>query len=235
MLAGTIAVLDAPADEPLTDTTLESEELPAVAVNNEQADLEGDTAVQHCTVADYVYEDAQVPLVYEGGITTETEERRQEVVSELVADVTDSGLLIAERVKGTDEFAFPFNRVAQQTGRGIERREIDVSAFADALDDGSTELMDTWLVGTDDGEGVSMDYNEQAEVADANKANVGLGFTVSWNSVVGEGVLYGSGYIAIYSSWGSSVFAEFVKENVLPHSVLDDDADGQQATLAGED
>lgn len=231
MIAGSIALLEAPADDTLTDTT-EDRSLPALAVTSTQTDLDREGAVQSCTLAKRVDREREEPVVYEGGITTDRVTDREAVVSDVVADVTGTGLVVAERVAGSGRYPFPFGMIAAQTGRDITQYGADVEAFAASFPTGA--ISDTWLVGVEDGDGVSMDYNDLAVPERAGEASVGLGFTLSWEGIMAEGVLYRSGYLAIYSPWTAPVFLEFVADAVQPHLVADDDEDGTQATLPGE-
>lgn len=231
MHAGKIAELDAPAADPLEDTTEESQTLPALAVNDAQTNLDGESAIQHCTLADRQQTEQPEPMVFEGGITESMEPTRVDVMSDVVADVTGSGVVVAERVRGSGLYPFPFNLIASQTGRDIQTYHIDVAAFADQFDDG--DMRDTWMVGTDYGDGATINYNADASTERAGEANVGLGFELSWNDVIAEGVIYESGYLAIYRDWTSAVFLTFVEDAVLPHTFVAED-DTQQTTLGGE-
>jgi hypothetical protein len=227
MHAGKIAQLQTPASDPLEDTT-QSGTLPALAVNNTQQDLEGDAAAQHCTLADAVQTERPEPMVYDGGITEVMEPHTVEVISDVVADVTGSGIVVAERMRKAGRYPFPLNLIAAQTGREIQPYSVDVTAFADHFDGG--DIHDTWMVGTDYGDGSTIHYNADADSEHAGEANIGLGFELSWNDVVAEGVIYESGYLAIYSEWTSAVFLQFVEDAVLPHTFVGDN-DSQQQTL----
>lgn len=230
MLAGTIGVLDAPADEPLSDTTENDQSLPALAVSATQSDLDGEGIAQECTAAARVEKEREEPVVYDGGITTSREPHSVEVVSDLVTDVTGTGVVVAERLKGGDP-PFPFTLVSAQTGRNIQRHHVDVEGFVRSFD--ADDILDTWLVGSedDDGEGVTMDYNDRADPEKAPDATVGFGFTLSWNETIASGVLYASGYVAIHTSWTAAVFCKFVADRILPHAYTVDNG-GLQATLA---
>jgi hypothetical protein len=227
MLAGQLATINEPTEKRLEDTTESDPTMPALAVNSTQTDLERDGAIQHCTAAGRVEEEIQEALVYEGGISTDTVPQRTDVVSDLVADVTGTGIVVAERTAGDGLYPFPYDLVAAQTGAGVTQYEINTAAFARQFSD--DELRDTWMVGVDDGEGVSMDYNTRANRDDAPDATVGLGFVLSWQNAVAEGVVYESGYVAIYSAWTAPVFVEFLDDVVLP--VAEPVEEAQQATL----
>jgi hypothetical protein len=229
MQAGQIARLNRPAPERLTDTTEESHSLPALAVNSSQTDLEHDGVVQDCTAAARVAVEREQALVYDGGITTDRVEGREEVVSDVVADVTGTGLVVAERVAGSGRYPFPYDMIAAQTGRDLSQYELDIREFVEQFDD--DQLRDTWMTGVDNGDGVSIDYNQNANRDDAPRASVGLGFSLVWNDVHAEGVVYKSGYVAIYSSWTAEVFLEFVDDAIMPVAHVAED-DGAQATLS---
>jgi len=228
MLAGTIARLDAPADDPLEDTT-EHKNLPALAVNGSQSDLEDSGVIQQCTAANRIEQDQTEAVISDGMVIENRVPQPVDVVSDVVADVTGSGVVVAERVRGSGRYPFPFDLVAAQTGQEIQQYEVDVEAFAESFD--AAAIADTWLVGAGDEGGVSMDYNDNAEPEKAGDASVGLGFLLSWEGVMAEGVLYRSGYLAIYSDWIASVFLEFVNDAVMPYAYLPEDTGGEQTTL----
>jgi len=146
MLAGSIAVLDRPADESLEDTTAD-ESLPALSVDATQTDLSADSVAQECTAAGAIRTERDVPVVTGNIITTTRESQRVEVAADLVADVTGYGLVLPDRTAGGGRYPFPLDLVAAQTGRELTRHRVDVEAFAEAFAD---DLHDTWLVGDED-------------------------------------------------------------------------------------
>jgi hypothetical protein len=227
MQAGQLAQLDAPAPDRLEDTTEQSHDLPALAVNATQTDLDADREVQHCTAAARIATEEEQAIVYDGGVTSERIETRTEIISDLVADVTGTGIVLAERTGGDGRYPFPYDMVAAQTTRDLTTYNVDIQDFANQWDDDA--LRDTWMVGSGDDDGVRIDYNDRAEPENAPDATVGLGFVVSWEDTVGEGVVYESGYVAIYSGWTAAMFVEFVDDAVLPHAYADEQT--QQATL----
>ena len=92
--------------------------------------------------------------------------------------------------------------------------------------------------GEPDVDNVDMRYGRGALKKDAIQAEIGVGFETPWHGTVVKGVIYNSGYLAIYnpSSWGPMQFAGFVREEIMPVAEVPDveeDA-GEQSTLDGE-
>jgi len=229
MIAGTIALLDATADDPLTDTAGSSGR-PALSVEKTQRDLDGDAVAQAGTVVGRVATTEQdITVLQDDGdvtIVTEQTEGRDEHITDWVGDVTGRGVLVVESLAGADALSFPLDFFGARLDRRPARVEV---ALQDLVVDWGDEF-DTWYVGTSEGDDrAKLAYHDAATRPE--DATVGLGFERVWRNTVARGVVYDSGYIAIYSPWTHSVFLEFLDEEILPFAhPVDDDF---QAKLGG--
>ncbi|QLH81011.1 hypothetical protein [Halosimplex pelagicum] len=230
MIAGTLARLDEPADEPL-DSTFGDGGFPALEVSTTQDSFD-DRPVQAGTVAGHVREPTRDVFISEDQsgdkrIVTERDERRETIATDWVADVTGTGLVVAESVQGSSPFAFPLDLFAARTDRQPERLVVDVEALHMAWNDAGT-LGNVWMRGADGGDGASIDYHQQASADEP--ATIGFGFSRPWNGTVMQGVVYESGYVAVYNEDRPTAFVRFLEEELLDYAAPEDD-DGQQATL----
>jgi len=228
MIAGTIALLDAPAGEPLSDT-VGSRDRPALSVKKTQRDLAGEAIAQHGSAVGTVSITTEDVTVMEddGDVTIITEEfeGREEHLTDWTADVTGRGVVVVESLGGTDAFAFPLNVIASQTDQRPRLVEVDIEGLARDWGD-----VEAWYVGATDGdEKAALTYHEAATAPE--DATVGLGFTRTWQETAVRGVIYESGYIAVYSAWTHAVFLEFLADAVLPYAHPIDDV---QTTLGGD-
>lgn len=237
MIAGTLARLEESIDEPLESTFAEDGRFPALEVSTTQDSFD-DRPIQAGTVAGRVNEQTQSVFVSEDQtgdkrIVTERDERQETVATDWVADVTGTGLLVIESVQGPGEFDFPLDLFAARTGRTPERLDIDVEALHMAWSDDDV-LGDVWMRGADGGDGASIDYHQQASADEP--ATIGFGFTRPWNGTVMEGVVYESGYVAVYNESRPAPFVRFLTEELLNYVEVPDEG-AAQATLdeSGDD
>lgn len=221
MIAGTVGLLDTPADAPLETAYTNGSELPALEVEDTQESLNGQP-VQSGVAARYVTTWTQVPTVATDrnndpvGIVTEREETANPHETEWVADVTNTGLVAAESLANkSSDFPFPFDLMMAQTDRGIDRIWVDIeSLHAEWASDGG--LNDVWMVGADAGDGAKIKYHDQASVDEP--ATIGIGFQRSWGGSFVRGVCYASGYVAIFSTESPTAYVRFVEDQLLPHA-----------------
>lgn len=230
MIAGTIALLDTPAEEPLTDTATAGGR-PALQVEKTQRDLDGDAIAQAGTAVGTVpTTDQDISVLQDDGdvtIITEEMEARDEHLTDWVGDVTGRGVLVVESLAGADALTFPLDFFAARLDRRPTRVEI---ALQDLVVDWGEEF-DTWYVGNSEGDDrAQLAYHNAA--TRPQDATVGLGFERAWQHTVARGVIYESGYIAIYSPWTHSVFLKFLDEEILPFARAVDS--GVQSELGGD-
>ena len=232
MLAGTLGVLETPADEQLESYFASGGEIPALDVEQTQTSFD-DRPIQSGKVAGYVDEtvqDISVGVTADGEpVAIDVEERpeRTRTVTEWVADVTASGIIMAESVAGDDVAAFPFDLFWNVTGSKVTRPWIDVEGLHRQWSREDV-LGDVWMVGKDPGDGAQMSYHDAADESDS--PTFGLGFERPWNGTVMRGVAYESGYIAVYNTNHPSLFIRFIDEELMDHT--DDGETGEQQTLS---
>lgn len=217
--AGTIGLLDDPADDTLSDWIQHDNHPPALVVDRTQGRLDDGPPVQTGSVAAnvettdrdvFVGTDGDGPYI-DVSRTTPVET----LVSDWLADVTKSGVVIAESVGADDEqFPFPFDVFSSLTGSRCRRQAVDVESLgrkwhADEV------LSDVWMAGDRVGESVNIRYHSTQE-SDAANVSIGLGFERSYEGSVARGIVYESGYVACWRNWSPSKFVRFVVDEILP-------------------
>lgn len=231
MIAGTLAVLEMPAADPLESYS--SGGFATLDVRETQEYLDGST-VQHGRAAATVETETEEIHTSGGSIDVESVPTTDRVWTPWVADVTDAGFVVAERTRPGDRFPFPFDMFTARTGVDVEPVDIDVPQFILNQQDADRDYK-VWMVGQRDAEdNTAMEYGRKAYSGDAPDANVGVGFRLPWRATTIKGVLYTSGYVAIYqpSGWGPMQFARFVREELLPVAYIPtDDEETEQDTL----
>lgn len=230
MFAGSIARLDRPTDEPLS-TTFRDGQLPGLDVRNTQTRMDA-PAVQTGKAANTIQVDQQQIVVStdNDGDTRLSDYREPtpvRVVTNWVADPQESGLIAAESTGGDGPFDFPFDIFAAVTDRTPERLKVNIEQMYDDWQaDGS--INDVWMNGTDDGERSAIGYHERADAS--QRPNIGIGFVRAHGNTVQRGVVYESGYVALYNCNSAAAFVSFVAECILPFCYRADDG-GTQQTL----
>lgn len=249
-MAGTVAELESPAEEPL-ESWFRNRDLPAVDVETTQAPLGNDHGpVQIGTAAsriDDTEREASVGVDGSGdpvALHVESVRTRSEVITEWIAEVSELGLVIPESVHGADskEYPFPLDLFYARTSREPYLLEFDVRAIHRAWEDDNT-LGEVWMAGTkeetdeDEVNDVDIAYGYEAEQL-SDLASIGLGFKRVWQGTVMRGVVYASGYVALYSCENASEFVRFVDGELRPFAERVETNDAQ-ATLfddeGGED
>jgi hypothetical protein len=214
VIAGTLARLDTPADEPL-EATATGGTKPALSVAETQQDLDGNVVVQHGEEAGTAPASGlDISVIADDGdvtIVTERFEASEPHVTDWVADVTGTGLIAVESLGGDGNLAFPLDFIASQTDRFPHRLGVNIERLATnwGLDDD-----ETWYVSRDDGKSTELVYHDDADRPDG--ANIGLGFRRPYKNTIAHGVVYDSGYLAVYSNWTHAVFMQFVADEVRP-------------------
>lgn len=244
MIAGDLALLDETTDETL-DSYYRRSPPRALDVDATQAELTEDRHVQSGTAVSTV-DATETDVVFQAdaegdtvGVEVERVDASETVASDWIADVSDSGLLAAASTVDTgDLLPFPYDVLAERTGRDVRLLQIDVEAlYADwhSRDD----LADVWLKGVsedgsdDDEGGTRIDYHDHAD-ADDEPADLGVGFRVRWGGTIARGVAYASGYVAVYNAATPGEFVSFVEDEILPHTgaeAPEDEEAGRQETL----
>jgi hypothetical protein len=220
--------------EPATETLPSDTDggLPAATADRDDY-LDGRT-IHSGTLAGHVYEETTVPLVYDGGITTEREERRRETVVDYYADLdtgwagitsSDGGALLEDYLRSVGVVPQP--------------AVLDLDAFAERLErtDDATVTGSVYSQSID--EGHQRDASRASWHEDApgvyglpTEGNRLLAVSYWWDGLRVEAALAASGYVAVYSEWAESTFARWVADEIEP--LLSPEEKAQQ-TLGGDD
>lgn len=231
MIAGALARLRDPAAVILESATAKGD-LPALEVADSQETFDGGI-VQWGTAADRVLEPREDVFVTERdgtvSITSEREKARIEVSTDWVAEVSDSGLLVAESTQGDEDTAFPFGLFGAQTGRLPERLNVDVQELRREWEDRDA-LHNVTMAGDGDAEATSLTYG--AAAGPDSPTTIGIGFEAAWDGDIIEGVVWESGYVRTDLDLEER-FAQFVLEEIWPHCYVPEDEEGseEQQTL----
>lgn len=212
MIAGTLAVVET-GDGPL-EPYIRDNGYPALTVHKTQTTV-GDATPQSGAVAGRVESSAtRVSTGQDSGephIDVERTDSVETLATDWYADVTGSGIVLAESVAANEELPFPIDVIGGVLERSIERRQIDVQALHDRWD-GDGGLSDVWMAGTDH-HGAAMAYHGQATIVDPT---MGLGFKRSWNGTTIKGVVWEGGYVALYNARHPADGLQFVADEILP-------------------
>lgn len=226
MIAGSLAVLEQPTDEALESWFRNGRSLPALDVQRTQQSLEDDRPIQSgkaATTVETTHRDISVGVNTDGepiAIDVDRYEGREQLVTDWVADVTDTGLIVAESTDGEGELAFPFDVFWNVTGQQPERLRVNIAALHEEWDRDGV-LGDVWMTSADIGGGASIEYHDEAD-EDA-RPTIGMGFERPWSGKVMRGVVYESGYCAIYSSSSAPDVVRFLEEELLEFAGIPDD------------
>lgn len=189
------------------------------------------------TAADYVEEEIQKVHIDHGKITTSREAVINRKMVEFYADVsTDPGFI---GVSSDSDGEWLVKRIAAKTGVEVMETRIDVDAFAEQIRQ-EAEAPNAWNVShtQDYGGGMeetTIDYHRSADLDSATDGTIGLGFEYFWDDTRVEGIVYESGYVALYSDTISEVFGAWVRQEVLPHLYVPDEGEETDQDTLTED
>ena len=241
MLAGTLCLIDETLKDPL-ESWYRGDGVTGLDVSDTQNTLNG-RPIQSGVAAGTVTRQKKVPTtaVNRSGdttsIVTEQVDQGEKLLTEWVADVTGTGLVVIESIDGDGQLDFPLDMFYARMGEHPQRQYVDVEALHIEWSDEDV-LGDVWLNAAEAPDGSSINYHQQAE--EERPASTGLGFERPWNGTVMRGVVYKSGYLAVYNSSKPTNFVQFIEEEILRfcHESEDEDDEDGQATLqesAGDD
>lgn len=173
--------------------------------------------IYHGTAADLVEQSAQDVTVTPSGIETERIEELEKVATDWYADF-DAGWIGFDSSDGE----FISEILAARHGVEVYEGALDVDAFAEHLVE--KDISGAWQTGRkktldDDGEAsrVEINYHDSASLrAAAQGDNVQLGFRNTWGDMRVRGTVTRSGYVALYTSTTTPVFARWMREEVVP-------------------
>ncbi len=220
------------------DPTIESKmdgELPAI--DAEAAHYLDGRELYFGDAADHVEEQIQKVHIDNGKITTSRENVIQRKQVEFYADVaTDPGFI---GVSSASDGEWLVKRIAAKTGVEAMETRVDVDEFAARIRE-EAEAPNAWNVSRQEDYGggmeeTSIDYHRSADLEAAQGGTIGLGFEYFWDDTRVEGIVYESGYVALYSDTISEVFGAWIREEVLPHLYVPDVDDTEQDTLTEDE
>ena len=234
MIAGTLAVLDEPADEPLANH--HDSGFRAVHVKETQKTFE-DSVVQRGEIAGRVPDTRKEIALAGHRIETDTTDTTRKEATTWVADVAGAGWICAESTFPTDEEfkpAWPYSAFETRTGREIRKVKVDPGAFVQAQEDAGRDTKVEYVGRTEGEDSTSIEWGKGATQSRATSADVGVALTTFWDGEFVRVIVYASGYIAVWEpeEWPASAFARFVTEEVLPAAYISEDhEESDQATL----
>lgn len=160
-------------------------------------------------------------------ISLDTEEVTRRVGAEWAAR---GRVAFAESTVEEGGGTWPFTLLSAVANVRCERLNFDTDAVRRAWSEDGT-LSETWLAGSrDDGDATVMAYGD---ASDGEASDIGLGFERAWEGFILRGVVYESGYVAVFEDLGSTAFLRFVTAELVPFGFVPDDGDGEQTTLGG--
>jgi len=215
MIAGTLAVFDETADEPL-EPFIRAGGYPALTITTTQSTVDEATP-QAGQVAGRIKDThTQVYTGDDDGepwIDTERNDAIQAIATDWYADVTGSGVVLAESIAANEELPFPFDVFGGLIRSNIERKQLDIRQLYQDWD-GDGGLSKVWMAGNDE-RGASMAYHGSATDVEPT---IGLGFKRAWNGTTIKGVVWQSGYLALYTARHAADGLQFVADEMLPYT-----------------
>lgn len=218
MIAGTLATHD-PVQDELEDWH-HNDNLPALDVETTQTTH--DNATYQSGTAATRLEDTRtsINLHTKDGVHLDTfrEKTIQEYATQWYADPTGSGIVLAESLGNpSSEYPFPYDLIATQLGVDVHRQAIGIEDVHGAWQS-REDLDEVWLHANDTmGDGTSIQYHESAN-EQPGAASIGLGFKRSWSGTIVRGVVYSSGYVALYSANNPAEALGFVASELHPYT-----------------
>lgn len=123
---------------------------------------------------------------------------------------------------------FPFTLLSAVAGVMCEHLHFETEAIRQAWEDDGV-LSETWLAGTETDDATVMAYGEASL---SESADIGLGFERAWEGYVLRGVVYSTGYLAVFEELSDPQFLRFVTEELVPFGfVEEEEAESGQSTL----
>ncbi|MDQ2052923.1 hypothetical protein RBH26_21000 [Natronolimnohabitans sp. A-GB9] len=226
MIAGQLAFLADPADEPLESTHQGNTR--AIEVEETQTYLNDELVIQSGTVAGEVVKQDERVIIDGTTIETETRDVRRKVASEFVADVDSGGWILAERTHTSElehEPDWPFNDISTQVGQEIAPVRLKPWEFVRNQRDEDRTFTVEMATSEHNLDDVSIEWGHGALKSKAVNADVGVALTTFWNDVHVRLVIYQSGYLAIWEpeEMQPELLGRFLDEEIVPIATFDDD------------
>jgi hypothetical protein len=238
MIAGALAKLSEPVDEPI-DNYHDSGQR-AVDVDSSIQYLDGHR-VQNGTVAGPVKQEEEIVDVTGHTIEVERRQRENIVASEWLADVEADGWIMADRTYTTEEDhrpPFPFSLFETRLGVEIQPMYFDVEAFVKRQREHDRSMaVEMASIEGSESEDVRIDWGKSVSVDQALQSNVGTAMQIHWRDRFIRLVIYESGYTALWSEEDvTPVVGRFVHEELAPIAVTEaelEEDDHTQAEVTG--
>jgi len=215
MYAGTLARYQTPLDDSLDSWARAADTPPALDVRDTMQAFDGAPVQEGVAVSRAEETATHVAISASGSVDIDRPSEMRLVTSKWVAEPTDTGLVAAASTAATggNGAPFPFDVLGAQGGVPLDELEIDIQGLQDAWSE-DRHLADTWMTGASHS-GTAMNYHSAASERD--DADIGLGFEAAHGGTTLNGVVYASGYIALYDAATPSQFVSFVRDRVLDH------------------
>jgi hypothetical protein len=227
---------DVPDDEDLVEKL--DGEFPAVDVEGTHY-LDGQT-LYHGEAAARIHEERDLPMPTNGGIAVEPLEASRRVLVDFYADLQEgwAGVSSGDGEWFVDEYLYNKHRLdAYEMYVGMESWIQDFVDEDTATVWGLTYSVESGDETTRAGAQFHRDASIEQIERDAEDIS-GVGFGYSWGNNPIRGVIYESGYVAVYSqSVSESMFARYLSDHVLPYTVSSADRTlhTEQSTLGETD
>ncbi|WP_436344471.1 hypothetical protein [Natronorubrum sp. FCH18a] len=231
MIAGQLALLADPADEPLEN--YHQGNTRAIEVVETQTYLDDDLVIQSGNVAGEVVKQDERVLINGHDIETETRDVRRKVASEWVADVDGGGWILAERTHTSDlehEPDWPFNDFSTRIGQEIAPVRLKPWEFVRNQRDAGREWTVEMATHESNLDDVTIEWGAGALKSKAVDADVGVALTTHWRDQFVRLVIYASGYIAIWEpeEMKPELLGRFIDEEIVPIAYFGDDAEVEE-------
>jgi len=234
MHAATLFLTRNEARDPQISSKMDGE-LPAI--DAEGVEYLNGQRLYHGDAADYVEQIAEDVHIDDGIYTSRDEVISREAI-EFYADVsTDPGFIGVSSASKGEWFV---KRVAAKTGVEAMETCIDVDAFAERIREDDEAAANAWNVSRQEDYGpdlteTSIDYNRSADLETAVEGTIGLGFEYFWEDSRFRGVLYESGYVALYTDTVPIVFGRWLQDEIVPHLYVPDVDEDEEAQLTEDE
>jgi hypothetical protein len=232
MQAALLYALEGSPDNGPVESKLDGQ-LPAVEAQA-TAYLDG-LQLSHGRAAARIHDERQLPMPTTSGIETEQMEVSRKALVDFYADLEGgwAGISSADGEWFVEEWLLTQHSVA------AHEMALDLEAWInDFVEESDPEVWGVSYSVEVDGEATraGADFHRDADLSqlmrDADSIS-GVGFRYDWSGGTVRGVIYESGYVALYSQYTEAAFGRWLADHVIPYSDSDVNAaaDTTQTTL----
>lgn len=223
MKAGILSLLEDAPDASLSEINQNTRVL---EIDHEQSYLDGSTYLEG-QAAERTTEDEKRAQIGGGSIAVEKIREEKVLDTDFLADLENRFLLI-----GSSDGEFLYNMIWAQTGAQVNRAEIDIVDFVRTIRKREQSNLEYWMAAKGGDLGTKIGYHMDAEDALARSANIGIGFEYRWQNSMLKGVVYESGYVALFEPkhWDSGAFLKWVNEELLQFADYPEDEEETEQT-----